>query len=49
MTALLTGLPAALLWAAAAALVLGGTLLAPAIVVGYAVRTAERDDVARGI
>jgi len=31
------------------ALVVGSVLLAPAIVLGYAVKAAERDDVARGV
>ena len=32
-----------------AALVIGSVLLAPAIVLGYAVKAAERDDRARGL
>lgn len=49
IVALLTGLPGQLLRGAVGCLVVGGALLGPAIVVGYAVRTAERDDVARGL
>lgn len=32
-----------------AAMVVGSILLAPAIVIGYAVKAAEKDDVARGL
>ncbi|MEO6122185.1 MAG: hypothetical protein ABIR32_00645 [Ilumatobacteraceae bacterium] len=32
-----------------AAMVIGSILLAPAIVIGYAVKAAEKDDVARGL
>ncbi|HUF33823.1 MAG TPA: hypothetical protein VMN58_11520 [Acidimicrobiales bacterium] len=32
-----------------AALVLGGVILAPAIILGYAVKAAERDDRERGL
>ena len=32
-----------------ASMVLGSILLAPAIVLGYAVKAAEKDDIARGL
>ena len=32
-----------------ASLIVGSILLAPAIVIGYAVKAAEKDDVARGL
>lgn len=32
-----------------ASMVIGSILLAPAIVIGYAVKAAEKDDVARGL
>jgi hypothetical protein len=31
------------------AMILGSVLLAPAIVVGYAIKAAEKDDIARGL
>lgn len=46
---LVTGLPSGVLAAATACLITGAVLLAPAIVLGYAVRAAERDDRARGL
>jgi hypothetical protein len=48
VTALAIGLPAGMLAAATVCLVVGGCLLAPATVLGYAVRAAERDDAAAG-
>jgi len=32
-----------------ASMVIGSILLAPAIVIGYAVKAAEKDDIARGL
>ena len=46
---LATDLPTGVVTAATACLIGGATLLAPAIVLGYAVRAAERDDRARGL
>lgn len=43
------GLTGALVSAIVAALVLGSVLLAPAIVVGYAVKAADREDRERGV
>jgi hypothetical protein len=42
--AMATGLPGALVTGVIAALVLGSLVLAPAIVVGYGVRAADRED-----
>ena len=46
--ALATGLPAAVVTAAAATLIAGCFVLAPAILLGYAVRGAERHDEEHG-
>ena len=43
------GFTGPLVGAVVAALVIGSVLLAPAIVLGYAVKAAERDDRARGL
>ncbi len=43
------GLTPALVTVIVAALVVGSLLLAPAIVVGYAVKAADRDDRERGL
>jgi hypothetical protein len=48
VVALLTDLRHGFVVAATACLVAGAVLLAPAIVLGYAVNAAERDDTARG-
>jgi len=44
VVAMATGLPGALVGGVVAALVLGSVVLAPAIVVGYGVRAADRED-----
>jgi hypothetical protein len=44
VAAMSTGLPGALVTGVIAALVLGSLVLAPAIVVGYGVRAADRED-----
>jgi hypothetical protein len=43
------GFNPALASAVAAALIVGSVLLAPAIIVGYAVKAAEKDDRSRGL
>ena len=47
--ALPTGLPPGLITAATVALVAGSVVLAPAILLGYAVKGAERDEADRGL
>ncbi len=49
IVALLTDLNGGVVVAASACLIAGCVLLAPAIVFGYAVNAAERDDKARGL
>ena len=49
VVALLTDLPSGVVTAATACLIAGAVLLAPAIVLGYAVKAAERDDRNRGL
>ena len=46
--ALAADLPAALITAAAVSLIAGCVVLAPAILLGYAIRGAEREDAERG-
>jgi hypothetical protein len=46
---LVTDLPSAVVTAATVCLITGAVVLAPAIVLGYAVKAAERDDRARGL
>jgi hypothetical protein len=48
VVAMVTGLPGALVTGIIVALVLGSVVLAPAIVVGYGVRAADREDRERG-
>jgi hypothetical protein len=48
VAAMLTGLPGALVTGVVVALVLGSVVLAPAIVVGYGVKAADREDRERG-
>ncbi len=48
VAAAITGFPQALVNAIVGCLVAGSVVLAPAIVVGYGVRAAERDDRAAG-
>ncbi|HRE00315.1 MAG TPA: hypothetical protein PLV68_03395 [Ilumatobacteraceae bacterium] len=47
--ALATGFNSTMGTLIAACLIVGSILLAPAIVIGYAVKAAEKDDVARGL
>jgi hypothetical protein len=47
--ALVTGFDATLATVITAALIAGCVLLAPAIIVGYAVKAAEREDLERGL
>jgi hypothetical protein len=49
VAAFVVGFTGPLVAAIIGALVLGSLLLAPAIVVGYAVKAAEKDDRARGL
>ncbi len=49
VVALATGFGSTLAGVIVAGLVVGSALLAPALVVGYAVKAAERDDVERGV
>lgn len=49
VAALATGMPTALVTAATVALITGAVVLAPAMVFGYGVNAAERDDRARGL
>ena len=46
---LLTSFPGAIVTAIVACLLVGSVVLAPAIVFGYAVKAAERDDRERGL
>jgi uncharacterized membrane protein len=48
VAAMVSGLPGALVTGVVVALVLGSVVLAPAIVVGYGVRAADREDRERG-
>lgn len=47
--ALLTDFTSGKVTVITASMVIGSILLAPAIVIGYAVKAAEKDDVARGL
>ena len=49
VVAFLVGFTGALVTAIVASLVVGSILLAPSIVVGYAVKAAEKEDRARGL
>ena len=47
--ALLTDFTSGKVTVITASMIVGSVLLAPAIVIGYAVKAAEKDDVARGL
>ncbi len=47
--ALITGFSSGKVTVITTSMIIGSVLLAPAIVIGYAVKAAEKDDVARGL